>query len=252
MKIKELSQENFSNVLELFDKDYPNLAFVYGIVDRILPGKIWVDNEGMPNVCLIMSNVPYCFIAGNLNKEIFEEFYNVLKEKELVKLVCESNQIDFSQYGFMLIPRLQYRYKLQEANIYENTSNYSLEEINSQETLNKCTWGAFIAAIYGNASNYLNSSMGFILWDPVKKQVASEAHAIIGKNLIEIGTITHENYRGQGLSTIVCNQVIRLGIKKGLHPIWTCDQSNVSSNKIAQHQGMDEVTSYIFHTLQKK
>lgn len=103
--------------------------------------------------------------------------------------------------------------------------------------------------IYGNKNNYLKSSIGFILWDAVKKQVASETHGVISRDLIEIGTITHEDYRNQGLSTIVCNHLLQVALKRKLRPVWTCDKTNLASNKVAQHLHMNDVKEYIFHFL---
>ncbi len=85
--------------------------------------------------------------------------------------------------------------------------------------------------------------------DAEKKLVSSEAHGVIAENLVEIGTVTHENYRGKQLSTIVCNNLIRNLVKKGLNPIWSCDKANIASWKVAEHQGMDDRMEYIFHTL---
>lgn len=255
MKIEKLSPENYSKVLTLFNPEYPNLAFAFGIIDGILPGQIWVDSENSPSVCLIISNIDYCFISGNLDEGIFVEFLGLLKDKATVKLVCEpnshDNQINFSKYEFKLVPRVQYRYKMKisEMELYPNNSKYILKKINDHETFKKCIWESFLTKIYGEKNNYLKFSMGFILWDAIKNQVASEAHGVISKGLIEVGTITHEDYRNQGLSTIVCNQLICAAIKKGLYPIWTCDEANIASNKVAQHQGMDDIKDYTFQTL---
>lgn len=241
----------------MFNPNYPNLAFVQGIIDGILPGQIWVDSEYFPSVCLIVSNITYCFIGGRFNEKIFVEFLNLLREKDTVKLVCETSlhdkQIDFIKYGFQSIPRRQYRYKndIYTKKSYFKRSGYILEEIKDEKTFNNCIWESFLTQIYGNKNNYLKYSKGFILWDTVKNRVASEAHGIISRNLIEIGTITHEDYRNQGLSTIVCNQLIQTAIKKRLHPIWTCDEANLASNKVAQHLGMNDVKHYVFYYLKR-
>lgn len=255
MNISILPKEDYRNVLPLFNLDYPNLAFVYGIIEGVLPGKIWVDSKKSPKICLIMSNIAYCFIGGELNDQVFAEFICLLKEKGNLKLVCESsshdNKINCIQYGFQPIARVQYRYTnvVPEIKLYPNDINYIIQEIKDEETLSKCIWGSFLTEIYGSKKNYLKSSIGFIFWDVEKKQVVSEAHGVISKDLIEIGTITHEDYRNQGLSTIICNHLVQVALKRKLQPLWTCDETNLASNRVAQHLGMDDRHQYIFHTL---
>lgn len=260
MKIEKLTYDNYKKVHKLFDINYPNIAFVYGIIEGKIPGEIWVDNKEIPKVCLIIcnGNTPYCFIGGQLSPVVFTDFFSLLQAKDFVKLVCEpsshDNQIDFGQYGFKSIPRVQYRYKNikpEAIKEYENKSDFRLQQINDKQILDECTWNSLLINVYGDADHYLKFGLGFVLQDPINGQVVSEAHGVIGDNLIEVGTITQENYRRRNLSTIVCNQLIRSAIKEGRHPMWTCDASNEASNKIAQHQGMDDSKNYTFYTLKK-
>lgn len=260
MLIEKLNQTQYKIVHELFDANYPNVAFVYGIIEGKIPGEIWVDNKIKPKVCLIIcnDNCPYCFIAGNLDPLIFTEFFCLLQSKDVVKLVCEpsshDNQIDFSKYGFISIPRVQYRYKHTNPEAIKeqvNESSFHLKQITNKELLDKCMWKSLVLDVYKDANQYLKYGLGYILEDPHNDQVASEAHGVIGENLIEVGTVTHEHYRKRHLSTLVCNRLICSAIKAGLHPMWTCDESNLPSNLIAKHQGMDDSKKYIFYTLKK-
>lgn len=132
-----------------------------------------------------------------------------------------------------------------------NNTNYVIQEIKDEETLDKCNWGDFLTEIYGSKNNYLKSSIGFILWDVGKKQVSSESHGVISKDLIEVGTITHEDYRNRGLSTIICNHLVQVALDKKLKPFWTCDELNLASNRVVHHLGMDDKRKYIFYTLKK-
>src|SRR5262249_17001093 len=104
---------------------------------------------------------------------------------------------------------------------------------------------------YGSAENYLKNGISFILYDKTQSCVASEAHGVIAGDLVEVGTITRENYRGQKLSTIVCNKLIREAVQRGLHPIWTCEKANIASRRVAEHQGMDIAMEYNFHMPKK-
>lgn len=110
MKIDKLAQDNYWKVRKLFVSTYPNLAFVYGIIEGRFPGDIWIDNKDAPEVCLVIchGNTPYCFIGGTLDPMIFTEFFSLLQAKDVIKLVCEPSshnyKIDFDEYGFKAIP----------------------------------------------------------------------------------------------------------------------------------------------------
>ncbi|MBA2710255.1 MAG: GNAT family N-acetyltransferase [Tatlockia sp.] len=255
MKITELSNIKYYSVRNFFGSDYPNIAFVLAVILDNIPGKIFVDRKINPTVCLVLcKGLPYCFIAGELSREIFLKFLPLMKTKPLIKLVCPSvtnkANINFIDFGFQPIERFQYRFKSSQSQIqnYINDSEYELLPIKDEKLLSLCQWNSFMTSCYGNTENYLKNSIGFVLWDPEKKLALSEAHGVIAENWVEIGTVTHENYRGKKLSTIVCNNLIQHLIKKGLHPIWSCDKANIPSWKVAEHQGMDDKIEYIFHT----
>lgn len=255
MNIKKLPINEYEKVRHLFHESDTNLAAAYGVIEGLTPGQIWVDNTSNPTVCLIICNDPYCLIAGNLSEHIFEDFFILLKQKQNVKLICDPrNNIDklnFQDFGFTVIPRREYRYKNISLGIpiYENKTGYTLKQIKDERTFNLCIWKQLMLDIYGDVKTYIKNGAGFVLLDDEKQIVVSEAHGICSKQFIEIGTITHENYRGKNLSTIVCNHLIYYAIAQGLNPVWSCNEDNVASWKVAAHQGMDVIKEYNFYLL---
>jgi len=252
--MNQLPQDKYEKVRSFFHGSYPNLPFIYGIIDHLLPGQIWVDNENKPNNCLVMTGAAYCFMAGKLSEGEFRGYFDLLKEKEKVELAIESDsQLELSKFGFVPTARRQYRYNDIQSTIpyYENDTNYILKKIEDEKIFNLCMWKSLVVNIFGNAENYLKNGMGFILWDSQKQLIASEAHGVPSKELVEIGAITHEDYRGKKLSTILCNHLIHYVIKKRLQPVWSCDEANVISLKLAEKQGMDDLMKYTFHILNK-
>jgi RimJ/RimL family protein N-acetyltransferase len=80
----------------------------------------------------------------------------------------------------------------------------------------------------------------------------SEAHGVVGGDIVEIGTITNPTYAKKGFSTNVCTRLIVEATKKGLHPLWSCNKDNIPSNKTAQRLGMQAQQEYVFHNIGKK
>lgn len=249
--MKQLAQHQYESVRHLFSDDFPNIAIILAIIEQVIPGQIWVNHEEEPSICLIVTHVTYCFLKGDINEEEFAECMQILKQKQTVKLFFEPDpQFDLAKLGFVPLLRRQYRYKNIHHNmpIFENNSGYLLKKIEDLETFDLCLWKPLLIGFFGTAENFLKNGIGYILWDAQHKIIASEAYGIPSKKFVEVGTITHELYRGKKLSTILCNHLIRNAIQKGLQPIWTCDDANLFSWKVAEKQGMDEKIQYIFYT----
>lgn len=252
--MQQLEENKYENIRKLFHQNYPNLPLIFAIIERLIPGQIWVDDANKPMLCLVMSEAPYCFLKGEINEETFQPCLELLKKKQIIKLAFEPMpQFDLSKYGFVPVARRQYRYKNIHSKIpiYENDSRYLIKKIEDIETYNLCLWKSLMTDIFGGIENYLKNGIGFILWDTDNQMIASEVHGIPSNEFIEVATITHENYRGQKLSTILCNHLIRYAIQKNLKPVWSCDEKNFISWKVAEKQNMDELIRYTFHTLAK-
>lgn len=100
--------------------------------------------------------------------------------------------------------------------------------------------------LYGSSENFLKHGLGYVLWDNEQQLIVCESYGIHTQKWMELGSITRENYRGQGLSTILCNHIIRKSIEMGLMPVWTCEIANIASCKIAENNGMNEIIEYSF------
>ncbi len=250
--MKKLSSNNYSTVLPFFHPNYINAPLIYAIIEHKIPGQIWVDTENAPTNCLVISNGPYCYMGGVLNDESLAQYINILKEKGFIKVAFEGNaQLNLSPFGFVPVARRQYRYKDIHARLpsYPNHTAFILKKIEEATTFQACIWYDFMLSLYGSIENYLHHGLGFVLWDTQNQRIASETHGILSHTLVEVATITHENYRNQNLSTILCNHFLKYAIAQGLHPTWSCDETNPASWRVAQKQGMDDESQYTFYTL---
>jgi len=255
MNIRKLTPGDYELVRFLFAETYPNLPFIFSIIEGKMPGQVWVNDNKIPQVCLIITEFSCCYISGKLDRKIFLDFFNLIREHKNIKLVCEPSshdgQVDLLQFALLPVTWVQFEYENSSIPVpfHSNTSEFSLIKITNKELFDKSIWKSLITAIYGNFSNYSKYGVSYILWDEENNQVVSEAHGIASKNLIEIGTITHEKYQGRKLSTIVCNHLIHASLKKGLSPIWACEYSNIASRSVARNQGMSKETVFTFHTI---
>lgn len=45
--MKPLSKDQYHSIQRFYSDNYPNRAFIDGVIEGILPGKIWVDDKSV-------------------------------------------------------------------------------------------------------------------------------------------------------------------------------------------------------------
>ncbi|AZE45730.1 hypothetical protein C4K04_0019 [Pseudomonas chlororaphis] len=246
--MKKLSSSNYEIVRQLFAEDYPNLPFVHGLIEGVLPGEIFVDNTSNPASCILVSAASYVFTSGISTSQEMRSCLDLLKDKAEIKLVLpELGPHEAKTLGLVPTARRQYSYSNARPIELKNTSGYEIRSIASESFFKECIWFDLMDTIFGGAENFLQRGFGCVFWDADSGIIASEAYGIPSKQYVEIGTVTHPAYRGKGLSTMLCNHLIRHISELGLRPIWSCDESNAASWSVAERQGMDGKLNYNFY-----
>ncbi len=90
--------------------------------------------------------------------------------------------------------------------------------------------------MFGGIDCFLENGLGFCLMkgDEILSEGYGDTRAL---GLIEIGTITHEEHRGHGYSTIICAHVIKTCEEMGYKTMWHCAKTNPASAAIARKLG---------------
>ena len=95
---------------------------------------------------------------GEVNELVFKEYLTLLKQKQIIKLALEPHpEFGLSRYGFVPVPRRQYRYKNinNKIPIYENNSGYQMIKIEDIKTFNLCMWKTLITDFFGSPRTLL-------------------------------------------------------------------------------------------------
>lgn len=111
----------------------------------------------------------------------------------------------------------------------------------------RCLWFDLMRALLGGAQPFLQHAAALVMRDPLTGVIASESYVVSSWRYAEIGTITHPDYRGKGLSTVLCGQAIRWAASQGRVSIWSCDEANTASWRVAERLGMRAGTPYCFY-----
>ncbi|KVO12957.1 hypothetical protein WL60_30455 [Burkholderia ubonensis] len=110
----------------------------------------------------------------------------------------------------------------------------------------RCQWSGFMSSILGSEANFMERASAFVLVDKDSDTIASEAFAIRSRGFAEIAVVTNPIYQGRGLSTLLCSQLVRWLMDRDLQPIWSCDETNAASWRVAEKLGMDLSVPYTF------
>ena len=112
-----------------------------------------------------------------------------------------------------------------------------------RETIEHCQWRTDLLQVFGSVANFLGQSVGSVLLD--RDQILSEAHAFFwGEGEVEIGTITHEAYRGLGYAALTCAHLIHACEARGFQTYWGCDIDNPASAAVARKLGYTIENNY--------
>lgn len=101
------------------------------------------------------------------------------------------------------------------------------------DLLPRCAWSPWMIVDLASA---LDHGLGYCLLDG--ELVVAEAFAgPVGEGALEMGTITHADYRGHGLGTVVCARTILECERMGYQTWWNTALSNVASTALARKLG---------------
>jgi len=247
-----LPESQFESVAPLFESFYPQRSIVLAVIERRIPGRVWVDRLESPMACLVVTNFVFAFCSGRISRIIWGDFLSVLSFlKNSVKLECSfgiRNELlsMARKRKAMLNTRIQFLYSpaVMRFNPSEIPDGLELKPITAT-TVSKCGWiKPIFLPTYSTTQKYLDNTYGFCLIDKSTDKVVSEAHAVLGDRSVTLGIMTHPEYRRMGFATLVCKKLIGYCLDRGLAIIWSSDNSNEGSKKLARKLGFKAMFLY--------
>jgi predicted GNAT family acetyltransferase len=96
-------------------------------------------------------------------------------------------------------------------------------------------------------------SEGFVACALKEDMIVSVSHtSALTKSYVDIGVLTLEKYRGQGLATAAASLVSQKIQDTGQIPVWTTSQGNLTSVRVAEKLGFSEVSRSITIALDRR
>lgn len=236
------------------------MAFVHSVLDRSMPGRVFVDSALAPGSAVVLNDSGFHFALGDAPGDLPAEALRPV----LAAVSGEYGTLWATTPGWeaALAPLLVLRATRNEFHAPKGSlrlapalpEGYRLEVID-EAIAAKFGGGTdpWVIRIWGGPERFVEKCFGFAIMDGDVLASFCTACAIGGppgavEAEIEIGT--DPRYRQKSLATVVALAFMRECRARGLVPAWTCQSTNEASDRLARRLGFTffrEVTGYAVH-----
>ncbi|WP_240420062.1 GNAT family N-acetyltransferase [Paenibacillus periandrae] len=251
----ELSSEIYEYVLPLVNSLKYNATFAYSVINKIQPGKIFVDQCINPTCSLIISGSGKYLVVGNSNNQVFMS--------DLIEFL--GNEYNHSNYYDLYIStedwieEIQNKLDGQVVLLYRSSfvfNELKFQEFNSKKgiipipyVLKQLDRTHFLKyrneidpmynSLWSSEQSFMEKGFGFCIL--VDTEFASVCNSyFVGGGKADIDIVTIEKYRRNGLATHVCVAFIEYCLEHNLVPTWDCDAGNQRSIQLATKLGFEK------------
>ncbi len=243
----QLNNQEYSKINHLVKDIEHNHVVINAVVNGMTPGKIIVDDKNEPKSALVYQQDGfYYLISPNCDLEFLKSFHNLLFEEwkiDILELFFYPNQLFdeikhiLGNRKFISFNRHEYRLNQQrfkQVSIKKLDSSYHLvkmnKEIIEQFGISLDTWKS--------VDDFIKKGLGYCIIN--NDEVISKCLSYFQHdNQLELGVDTKEDYRKQGLASIVCSTLIKDALHCHQDVSWSCWQFNEASNMLAKKLGFE-------------
>jgi len=228
--------------------DFPNIAFLDCALMKNEKTEIWKSGADSGQSFLVVTHTPFNFILGEYTQSELTGYINILKEKQYPNLVFANKST---------LPDVNSNFKVHKRIYYSSWSDegfhlpvldslkFSVEEIDENH-LSQCAWVNRVSEVYGDSEGYLESGYGYCAL--LDDKIISEVHGVIGTNVVEVGTTTLDDYRGQNLSSFMIYVMSKNMFAKGYKLSLSHDETNPASKRLAEKTGYKNPKEYYLYS----
>jgi hypothetical protein len=270
-----LNPSKYSIVKEPLTQVTINNLFARTIVEKHLPGKIYVDDLNSPKIFHVVHPYGMSLLFGNPNNDTFNQNFrdyalNKNKERKTYEwmqtfpdewdaalddvfggnLVRSADDEAKKKDKIELNTRVNFKfnpdkYAMFKQNLY---SDDFLIVLTDQDIFQNMKGSVVPMHFWDNSEHFLKNGIGFSLF--YENKLASTAFsAYVHDNFLEIGIETFEEFRGKGLAQYSCAALIDYCIENNLEPLWSCRLENTGSYLLAQKLGFEPTMKRRYYRL---
>ena len=271
-----LEESSYNRLITPLKQVSINNLFARAVVERLIHGKIYVDNPADPKTCYVVHPYGMSLLFGDANNHSF----NMQFRDYALKL---SNSCDRNEW-MQTFPR---DWDLVLSDLFGNSlvkstdthDNQNIIELNTRVNFNfnrsrflagrkelqsqNCRIARTDRSIYhemkgsvipgyfwSSADDFVENGVGFSLF--CEDKLATTAYsAFILDDKLELGIETVPEFRGKGFAQAACTALIDFCLENGYEPIWACRLENVGSCKLAERLGFEPIAMLPYYKLGK-
>ena len=235
----------------LFDPGQPVAVRCSAVLDGTICGKIWVDDLDQPTWGAVLETAyDTLFLGGAPDKDLVHELIGQLRQQDGAAMALwpdhPYNELlppaeDFDGWELEFTNRPQGKPPLSQFSVPEGCQLLPIDEF----WFDRCRYRDECVSFFGNVSRTLELGFGFCLVRG--EELLAEAFAAASaQGIIEIGTITGEQFRRQGYATLCCAKLITACEERGLATYWNCEKDNTASADLARSLGYQTEKEFRF------
>ncbi len=257
-----------------------NTLFARVVLENKVRGRVLVDDEDSPSVCLVVHKYGMALLCGNARNESFDrELRGFLKNDALNDgwakwVICHPNGWEATVSGLLgsdlvrlgglddqestrahrkgniilQTERVNFKFdrrrslpKLEPPPGFElRAVDANLYERIEGSVVPRCFWNS--------AEDFLRSGIGFALLAD-GRVVSTCFSSFVTDDKLELGVETDPAYRKRGLSVYPATQLMDCCLTTGYEPVWACERTNIPSFRLALKLGFVPSTFHPYYVL---
>jgi GNAT acetyltransferase len=226
----------------LFDPALPNAPMLFAMLEGHLPGRAIADDPVVPTLAAVQSAEGIAFISRTTSQAELDEALSGLRRDALVGLTWPDDAVGSGtpepparaqgRLGFGPIPTTGERLRSLRDDLPADATVRALDA----GLLERCAWRELVVGAHGSVEAFLEHGIGLCLLRD--DEILAEAYApFIGRGVAEVGVITADAHRGQGLAPIAIAWLAAELAERDLAMYWSCDADNEASARVAGKLG---------------
>ncbi len=226
----------------LFDPTLPNAPMLFAILEGHLPGRAIADDPLTPTLAAVQSAEGIAFISRTSTQAELDTALSGLRRDAIVGLTWPDDADKSAtpepparaqdRLGFGPIPASGDGLDRLRSDLPAGVTVRPMDA----DLLARCEWRELVEGAHGSVEAFLEHGLGLCLMRD--DEILAEAYApFIGAGVAELGVVTAEAHRGQGLAAIAIAWLAATLDERGLAMYWSCDTSNEASVRVAGKLG---------------
>ena len=268
---------DYQKALSLLELVPFNVMFARSVVEQRVRGVVFADEEQAPKVFYIVHPYGMSLLLGsNTNTAFNGEWYQRICRGQPQRTQVEWMQVYPDQWEATIAQvahtspamgvsprhfveqntRVNFKLNLDKFKQLQVAlaakSSAAAEEITliraSKPVFNSMEGSVVPSKFWNSADDFLRYGIGYCL--RCNGDLAATAFSsFVSTDQLEIGIETVPKFRGKGYAVLCCAELIHHCIRHHLEPVWSCNEANVGSYKLALKLGFEPTLRLPYYRL---